>query len=169
MQKRNYCVAKAYSKPVFLGANGVGERHMRISTSNGKTTQLRLARYTRISSGVGIVAYRFFKKNDGNVGEHDRRPDDAHKPYPVPAACIGIDGKSIEGAKEQRIYPDSGPPPGLPGHKRGIEVAAIPVNKIYHTMWWPNGVLEIVGIGNDKLLDIHDIGDKEQIDDEEKK
>ncbi len=41
------------------------------------------------------------------------------------------------------------------------------MHKVYHGRWRPDGVDEVGGVGNHKLLEVHDVCDEEQVNCEE--
>ena len=119
----------------------------------------------RVWRGVG--AAELFAEYDDDVCQHYGAIDDAGDANPLFASDVGVEGEEIERAEEEGIDPDGGLPPRGPGDDERVECTPIPVDKIDKGVWRPDGIGEVGGVGDNNLLEIDDVGDEENVDQEE--
>src|SRR5271157_2207945 len=67
---------------------------------------------------------------------------------------------TVERTVENHIQPDGVLPPLGSGHEQRIKCLPIRMDQAYHGRRWPGGLLKLIWIRNDQLLDIHGIRNK---------
>ena len=108
----------------------------------------------------------FFAHDDEYIGKEDAGIDDGGNADPVFSLDKGINGKEVVGAEEYGIEPYRGFPPGWPCPLQGVETAAPPVNHIDQEWQGPERIPEIIGVLDDQLFQVDDVGDVEKVQEE---
>jgi hypothetical protein len=111
----------------------------------------------------------FFTHDDEYIGEKYGRIDDGWYTDPVLPLYECINGESIVGSEKNYIEPDGGLPPCRTCPLQWIKTAAPPMDHIDQERQWPQRILKIIRIFNNKLFKINNICNIKQIEKEEGK
>ena len=93
-------------------------------------------------------------KNDGDGGEHHRRPDDRPVADPVLALPERVERSNVEGPVDDLVdHDDRGVPDG-PLVEQRVVVREIPMQEVDHVRRRPDRIAEVVRVADDELLDV---------------
>ncbi len=106
-------------------------------------------------------------ENDGDGGEHHRRPDDRPVADPFLSLPEGIQRSDIERSVDDLVDDDDGGVPDRPLVEQRVIVREIPVQEVDHVGGRPDRVREVVRVADDELLDVGLIGHEDDVDQKE--
>ena len=115
----------------------------------------------------GVRAPGFLTQDDEHAGEHHAGVEDRRQPDPFPAPDEGVDRECVKGTVEQHVEPDGHLPPLRAGQQERVVRLPVVVNHLNHCGRRPGRLLKVFGVSDDQLLDIDDVGDEEEVDEEE--
>ncbi len=111
-----------------------------------------------------IFPGKFLDQDDDHVTEHHPAVDQAGRPDPFFASGEGVQRDHVKRPEEQHVDPDCGFPPGRPRDQDWIEGVAVVVDRVDHEGGRPHRIREMIGVGDDKLFEIDNVRNEQQVD-----
>ena len=142
-------------------------RAIRMMVPSGSASQGMLSSSTMPKCGLAWMPLYSSARMMSTTALMEPDQISAGHPDPLPAAADRIQRRDIERAVPEHVNPDRHAPERRPGHQQRVVLRAVGMHHVDDGARRPGRVAEVDRVRDGQLLDVHEVGDEEQVDGEE--